>query len=124
MCSETRPNAKPETVIEHLNMTHKRKFIAVKENVEGDFYVEEGCCTMCGVPQAEAPELFGGFDDKCNATHDQCFVKKQPNNNEELNKMINTLATQELLCIRYCGSDLEIKKRIKEVGEENQIDWI
>ena len=28
-------------------------------NVKGDFYVEENCCTMCGVPFVEAPELFG-----------------------------------------------------------------
>jgi hypothetical protein len=28
-------------------------------NVAGAFYVEDGCCTMCEVPFAEAPELFG-----------------------------------------------------------------
>nr|MBI1232475.1 hypothetical protein [Cytophagales bacterium] len=104
-------------------MTQKRKFKAVIGNVEGDFYVEDRCCTMCGVPNSEAPELFGGFDDKGNATHDQCFVKRQPSNNGELEKMIRALAAQELICIRYCGSDKDTKKRIKEVGEENQIDW-
>ena len=24
-------------------------------NVPGDFYVQDGCCTMCEVPFAEAP---------------------------------------------------------------------
>ncbi|MFN6945804.1 MAG: hypothetical protein ACK4ND_12725 [Cytophagaceae bacterium] len=103
-------------------MENRRKHKAVRENVEGDFYVEEGCCTMCGVPHAEAPELFGGFDASGNATHDQCFVKKQPSNSEELEKMIKAIAAQELICIRYCGKDEEISKKIKNVGEENQID--
>ena len=32
-------------------------------NVPGDFYVEDGCCTMCLVPFTEAPELFGECQD-------------------------------------------------------------
>ena len=27
-------------------------------NVIGPFYVEDGCCTLCAVPDAIAPELF------------------------------------------------------------------
>jgi len=27
-------------------------------NVIGDFYVEEGCCTLYGVPESIAPDLF------------------------------------------------------------------
>lgn len=78
---------------------------------------------MCGVPHAEAPALFGGFDANWKATHEQCFVKKQPETGEELNQMINAMAAQELICIRYCGSDQKIKERIIEAGEENLIDW-
>ena len=104
-------------------MENKRKYKAVDKNVRGDFYVEDGCCTMCGVPQAEAPELFGGFDENWNSIHEQCFVKKQPQNNLELNKMINAMAAQELTCIRYCGTNKNIKEKINTVGEQNQIDW-
>ncbi len=55
--------------------------------------------------------------------HGQCFVKKQPENNQELGVMINVMATQDLDCIRYCGQGNEIKKKIKSVGKQNQIDW-
>ncbi|MBO9703180.1 MAG: ferredoxin [Sporocytophaga sp.] len=101
----------------------ERKYKAVKENVSGAFYIVDGCCTLCGVPHAEAPELFGGIDEKGNMTHDQCFVKKQPDSPNELNQMINAMAAQEIICIRYSGNDINIKNRIKEVGEKSQIDW-
>lgn len=104
-------------------METKRKYKAVKENVEGDFYVEDNCCTMCGVPELIAPELFGGFDSLHQATDNQCFVKKQPINESELRKMINVIESQDIGCIRYCGQNNEIKKRISECGESEQIDW-
>ena len=93
-------------------MKSKRKYKAVKENVEGDFYVKDGCCTMCGVPHIEAPELFGGFDEKQNAAHKQCFVKKQPETYSELEKMINAIAAQDTGCIRYCGNNEKIIQKI------------
>ena len=104
-------------------MKNQRKHPAVKENVPGGFYVEEGCCTMCGVPHAEAPALFGGLTKNGKRTQEQCFVKKQPETGEELNQMINVMATQDLDCIRYSGSDQNIKARIIGEGEGNQIDW-
>lgn len=107
----------------YSNIENNRKFIAVKENVPGDFYVKHDCCTMCGVPDAVARNLFGGFDGAGQATHDQCFVKKQPENDEELNQMLSALSSQELNCIRYCGKDRKIKDRIIALGEKEQIDW-
>jgi len=103
-------------------MENKRRYRAVKENVKGDFYVKDGCCTLCGVPYVEAPELFGGFDQLGNISYNQCFVKKQPENIQELSKMINTMAMQEIDCIRYCGQNNDIKQKIKSVGEQGQID--
>jgi hypothetical protein len=40
-------------------------------NAPGEFYVEHGCCTLCGVPWRYAPELF---------SHDEhgCWVARQP----------------------------------------------
>ena len=104
-------------------MESKRKFEAVKENVSGDFYVEHGCCTLCGMPSVIAPNLFGGIDDKGKVTHEQCFVKKQPDNPIELTQMIETFESQDLDCIRYSGHDKNIKDRIILAGEKNQIDW-
>lgn len=40
------------------------------KNVEGDFYVEDGCCTACDVPNYYAPELFE-YDDELH-----CFVAR------------------------------------------------
>ncbi len=104
-------------------MENQRKYPAVKENVPGDFYVEQGCCTLCGVPQAEAPTLFGGFDENWKVTHDQCFVKKQPETKPEVAQMLTVIAAQDLSCIRYSGNDNKIKARIIESGEGDQIDW-
>lgn len=101
----------------------KRKHPSVKENVDGDFYVEEGCCTMCGVPDSVAPTLFGGFDVSGKATHEQCFVKKQPETPEELKQMLTVLDSQELGCVRYCGKDKKIKERIRGIPGIELIDW-
>jgi len=50
-------------------------------NVVGPFYVEDGCCTLCGVPESEAPGLFG-------SDNMQCFVKKQPETSGQLAAML------------------------------------
>jgi len=75
-------------------------------NVLGDFYVEDGCCTNCGVPESEAPGLFG-VDDH------QCYVKKQPENSAELQQMLSVLHIQELGCIRYAGRDPNVLETIR-----------
>lgn len=64
-------------------------------NVLGPFYVEDGCCTACAMPEHEAPELFA-WDD---AHH--CYVKKQPTTPEELGHMLSAIACADLGCIRY-----------------------
>jgi hypothetical protein len=92
-------------------MTSRQRY---RLNVVGDFYVEAGCCTLCGVPAVTAPELFGGFD-ATGAVADgvvQCWVKSQPVSAREFDAMIETMATQEFDCIRYCGSDPAVLPRI------------
>ena len=42
------------------------------EHATGPFYVEDGCCTACGVPEAMAPKLFAWDGNS------HCFVKRQP----------------------------------------------
>jgi hypothetical protein len=80
-------------------------------NAPGPFYVESDCCTSCGVPDVTAPELFGD-DGKLG-----CFVKKQPSNATELDRMLLTMITAELGCIRYAGTEPEIRRRLAEQGE-------
>ena len=61
-------------------------------NAPGEFYVLEGCCTLCGIPWAYAPELFG-YDDN------GCWVSRQPATLTEREKMLKVIACQELDCI-------------------------
>lgn len=65
-------------------------------NAPGEFYVEKGCCLLCGVPWHFAPELFG-YDDS------GCWVARQPANATERQKMLQVIDTQELDCIRRSG---------------------
>jgi hypothetical protein len=103
-------------------MSNKRR--AYRLNVAGDFYVEDGCCTLCGVPAVTAPELFGGFDADGSVPEDveQCWVKPQPGSGAELDMMIETMARQELSCIRYRGADPNIVVRLRDIGEGTQVD--
>lgn len=84
-------------------------------NVVGPFYVEDGCCTMCGVPDSIAPELFGGSEHGC-------FVKKQPQTPGEFDAMMLVMASQELGCVRYAGSDDALLRRLAENGEGSLCD--
>lgn len=76
-------------------------------NVPGDFYVEDGCCTMCLVPFSEAPELFGECQDPNGYSH--CFVKQQPETPADTAKMLNAIRCAEFMCIRYRGKDRAIQ---------------
>ena len=83
-----------------------RKYPTYQENVDGDFYVEKDCCLLCGIPELIAPELFEFKEDE------YCYVKKQPANSEELQKMIEVVGDSEVNCIRYCGKDSKIMGKI------------
>jgi ferredoxin len=73
------------------------------KNVPGDFFVEAECCTLCGVPWSEAPDLFR-YDD------DHCWVSRQPVTADEQRRMLRVIQLQDLGCIRYRGSDRKILK--------------
>src|SRR5215831_15022357 len=68
------------------------------KNVPGPFYVEDGCCIACGIPEGVAPDLFT-FE----ASH--CYVKKQPCTGAEINRMFQAIWSAEVQCIRYRGND-------------------
>ncbi|MBX3242960.1 MAG: ferredoxin [Acidobacteria bacterium] len=87
-----------------------------KDNAPGPFYVCDGCCTACELPFTEAPELFEYDSDN------HCFVKRQPETKDELNKMLRALYGAELECIRYGGSDPEVLRRLAESGQAHLSD--
>lgn len=91
---------------------HKRH----RMNVIGPFYVVDGCCTACGVPEALAPELFGEGEDI------HCYVKRQPQSPDEIDAMMSVMVSQDLACIRYAGSDETLLRRLAENEEAAQCD--
>lgn len=88
------------------------------KNASGDFYVQDGCCLACMAPHAIAPELMG-FDD----SEQHCFVKLQPRSDAELFQAIRMVRSADLQCIRYCGRDSEIVRRLAEIGEADACDF-
>lgn len=88
------------------------------ENVRGDFYVEDGCCTSCGMPSTVAPELFSYAPDG------HCFVSKQPSNAIEARKMIEAFEVQDIGCIRYKGTNRVIQIKLIASGEGDQCDGL
>lgn len=86
-------------------------------NAVGPFYVVDGCCTGCGVPEATAPEMFG-YD---SATH--CYVRRQPVSNNEVERALQVIRGQELGCVRYRGTDPVILRRLAEAGESGSCDF-
>lgn len=95
-------------------MSEKPK--AYPKNVEGDFYVEDGCCLACDVPNHYAPDLFS-YDESYH-----CFVSKQPTNQDELYRAIKIVMSSEVECIRYSGNDPQILKRLAEAGLSDSCD--
>lgn len=86
-------------------------------NVVGDFYVEDRCCTWCGIPGL-APNLF----EADNKSHEQCFVKKQPATPDEITQMIDVMHQQELGCIHYAGRDPKLLEALASVSYYDHCD--
>lgn len=89
------------------------------ENVLGDFYVEDGCCTSCGMPSTVAPGLFSY------ALDGHCYVSKQPSSAIEIRQMIEAFEVQDIGCIRYKGKNRVIQIKLVASGEGiNAMDLI
>ena len=87
------------------------------QSATGPFYVQDGCCTACGVPEAIAPDLFA-WD-----ANDHCFVKRQPVTPAETDRALQVVAHAELSCIRYRGLDPEVLARFAELGQPELCDF-
>lgn len=86
-------------------------------NVAGDFYVDEGCCLACGVPEDVAPDLFASDA----AYH--CYVQRQPQTPEEVARMAEVFACQDLECIRYAGKDSVVMRSLRKRGAAVACDY-
>ncbi len=85
-------------------------------NVVGAFYVEDGCCLACGIPEHYAPDLFASDET------DHCYVRKQPHTAEELSRMTEVLATQDVNCVRYAGDNPEVMRALRQAGAAASCD--
>lgn len=95
-----------------MDPKHKRHHL----NVLGPFYVVDGCCTACGVPQLFASELVGESDDS------HCYIKRQPRAAVEVDAIMRVMVSQELSCIRYGGTEEAVLRRLAENGEGELCD--
>lgn len=93
------------------------KYKSYSKNVQGDFYVEDGCCITCMVTEVHAPNLIG-FDESEN----HCFVAKQPTNENEVYQAIKATWAAEVDCLRYKGQNPRILRRLAEVGASDSCD--
>jgi hypothetical protein len=86
-------------------------------NAKGDFYVENGICLCCMIPEIEAAELMG-FDHE--AMH--CYFKQQPLTPAELEHAIAAVAASDIQGLRYAGSDEYILSRLVDLGAADCCD--
>jgi ferredoxin len=97
-------------------------------NADGDFYVEDNCCTACGVPESIAPDLFSyevtEYESRPGKKSKQyhCFFSKQPKSSDEINRTLDVIAHQEINCIRYKGEDNQIVEEMKKKDLQDFLD--
>lgn len=68
------------------------------KNVPGPVYVGDGCCMSCGIWELDAPQHFAWDDYPDGGGH--CYVKRQPETDEEFANVLEAIRSQELDCIR------------------------
>src|SRR5438128_1568777 len=76
------------------------------DSAPGLFYVEEGACMACGMPEREAPELMG---------HDargHCYFRRQPSCDEERERALLACVVSCCGAVRYAGSDPQVFRRL------------
>lgn len=76
-------------------------------NAKGPFYVEDGECLSCGLPESIAPDLIGYDSEQAH-----CYFKRQPGTSEELEQAIDAVASSDIGALRYAGEDHYVLGRL------------
>ena len=96
------------------------------ENAPGPFYVIKDTCITCSLPVETAPETIKYHEKPCTTRpemrFDHCFVSRQPETPEEIDRMIEVIACSCVQAYRYCGTDPGILRRLVEAGCSEQCD--
>ena len=81
-------------------------------NAPGPFYVVNGACITCMVPEHYAPTLMGFYEDPGKGGRSHCFFKKQPSNPMETDQALNAVIGSCCNALRYGGNDPDVIKRV------------
>ena len=76
------------------------------KNAPGPFFVEDGLCITCGMPELEAPDLITG------TCEGHCYFKKQPSTPEEVKQAIAAVVICCCGAVQYGGDNPEIIREI------------
>jgi hypothetical protein len=97
-----------------------------EDGAPGPFYVIKDQCITCSVPTETAPDNIRYHKRPCtscpSSLTNHCVVTRQPETPEELERMIEVVAASCVQAYRYCGTDLDILRRLVEVGCAPQCD--
>jgi hypothetical protein len=101
----------------HANdRTVPKRAASYQKNVEGPFYVSDQCI-ICGLSKETAPN---NIDWDCSAGCEECpkscYIKKQPEDDMELEQMLEAMLGSEVENIRYCGTNSEVLNRLRSAG--------
>lgn len=104
------------------------RFEREPDNAPGPFYVIKGHCIICDLPPETAPQNItwdaefqrGG----CTGCPNHCRVERQPETLEEVAQVIEAACHSCVAAIRYCGTDPEILRQLREAGGEHLCDAI
>ncbi len=96
------------------------------QNAPGPFYVVKDICLLCSLPVETAPRTIRYHETPCEDCSkrlpDHCFVSRQPETPEEIDRMIEVVAGSCIAAYRYCGSDPDIIRRLVKAGCRDQCD--
>ena len=84
-------------------------------NVEGDFFVEDGCCVACLVPMENTADMLK-YDDSVG----HCYVVRQPVGRDETMRMAEAISLSEVFCIHYAGYDTTVLSTLRKLGRLSQ----
>ena len=97
-----------------------------QESAPGPFYVVKDMCITCSLPVETAPETIRYHERLCatcpETRIEHCFVSRQPETSDEIDRMIEVVAGSCVAAYRYCGTDPEILRRLIEAGCDEQCD--
>jgi hypothetical protein len=86
-------------------------------NVAGDFYIENQCCITCDLPRTLAPDMFRYTD-----TKDHCYVYKQPETADQMERILQAMQGAEVLCVRCRTRNESLLQTLRKRGLDKQCD--